>query len=97
MLYFNVTGWILQALFFQITGMSLIKRTNKCFCSALKHAVAAAVFRCQLSFHSKLLLILVSHLNGVDRPTVTFLRFDLYFQRATGFAMQGGVTLVLLR
>lgn len=95
-LYFNATQWIQKPLFFEITGRSLIKHGNKYFYTALKHNTAAAIFRCELSFNTKLLVILVSHLNDVDLPTVIILRFDLYLQKVIVFVTRGITTLVLL-
>lgn len=67
---------------------------NKYFSPALEGDAAAALLRCQLSLNTKLFVILVSHLNGVDLPTVIIPPFDLYLQKVIVFVTPGIVTLL---
>lgn len=89
-LYISVTGWIYKPLgFFRITSRSLIKQGNKYCYAALKHSIAAALFRCQSSFSTKLWVRLVSHLSGVDLPAALILPFHLCLQKGPGFVTRG--------
>lgn len=89
-----MTQWILKPQFFQVTGESSIKHTDKYFSPALEGDTAAVLLRCQLSPNPKLFVILASHLNGVSLPTVIIPGFDLYLQREIVFVTQGIITLV---
>lgn len=54
---------------------------SKYFPPALEGGAAAAPHRCQLSPNTKLFVIYVSHLNGVNLPTVIIPGFDLYLRK----------------